>query len=466
MTQHQPHDVPDQDLTVTYASYPPPSVAWYATIMMAVLYWLALLDRFIISLMIDPIKADLGLTDVQFGLLQGIAFILSFTFFGFIFGAFADWKDRRRLIFIGVSVWSLATIACGLAQNFWQLLSARAGLGAGEASLNPSATSMISDLFPPQRLTFAMSVYAVGATIGGGTALILGGYIVSWASGLGDVVFPVIGSIAPWQMTFFIVGAPGILLASLVFTFPEPVRLGRSATALKRSGNGLNTYRDLLTFIRGHLRFFLAHYGGFTIAAGLVSGCVGWYPVHMMRAYDWTESQVGMYLGLTILSAGIAGKFVGGLSVDAMYRKGYRDAQLRWFGACLFLAAPMGVFGATSDSPWLFLILIGLFTALLTSLHACAMSSLNMVTPNQLRGAGVATWSTISGLAGGSIGAVLVPVFSQWFSDPTTAIGYGMATFMATAAPIAGVAMFVGMKPMRRALGSALYPEANAVDNS
>src|SRR5690625_38351 len=161
----------------TADAFPPPAVGWYATIILGFLYWMSLLDRFIISLLIDPIKADLGLTDVQFGLLQGIAFVVSFTLFGFIFGALADWKDRRKLIFIGVMVWSLASAACGLAQNFWHMLVARFGLGAGEASLNPCATSMIADLFPRDRLTSAISVYSIGATISGRTAWIRRGAI-------------------------------------------------------------------------------------------------------------------------------------------------------------------------------------------------------------------------------------------------------------------------------------------------
>jgi len=435
--------------------YPPPAVGWYATIVLGFLYWMSLLDRFIISLLINPIKTDLGLTDVQFGVLQGVGFIISFTVFGFIFGALADARDRRKLIFIGVTVWSLASAACGLAQSFWHLLLARLGLGSGEASLNPCATSMISDLFPRERLTFAMSVYSLGATIGSGTALMLGGAIIYWVSGWGDVVLPVIGPVAHWQLVFFIVGLPGLLLAFLVFTFPEPARRDRIGSAPAQEQHWYASYRRLLAFVRGHLRFFLAHYTGFTIAAGVISGCVSWYPVHMMRAHDWNEGRIGTWLGMTLLVAGVIGKFLGGLSVDAMYRRGYRDAQLRWFGSCLLLAGPVGALAATSGSPWAFLGMIGLFTILLTALQACAMSSLNLVTPGQLRGTGVAVYSTVAGLLGGSLGAVLIPVFSQWYADPATAIGNGMATLMAAACPVGGLALFAGMQAMRRAVAES-----------
>jgi len=431
--------------------YPPLGVSWYATIVLGFLYWMSLLDRFIISMLIDPIKNDLGLSDVQFGVLQGLAFVISFTVFGFIFGALTDRKNRRQLIFVGVIIWSVASTACGLAQNFWHLLIARAGLGAGESALNPSATSMISDLFPRDRLTFAMSVYSLGATIGSGTALMLGGAIIYWVTSLGDVVLPLLGPVSHWQLVFFIVGLPGFLFAFLVFSFSEPVRRGR-ISAGAAEGSWLSSYRRLIGFARGHLRFFASHYLGFTAASGVVAGCVGWYPVHLMRAYGWNEGQVGAYLGMSLLVSGVIGKFLGGLTVDAMYRRGYRDAQLRWFGLCMVVAGPLGALATTNDSPWAFLVLIGAFTAIFTSLQACAMSSLNLVTPNHLRGTGVAVYSTVAGLLGGSLGSVLVPLFSGLYADEATAIGHGMATLMGIGCPLAAVALFTGMTGMRRAL--------------
>ncbi len=435
----------------TDAPFPPPAVGWYATIMLGFLYWMSLLDRFIISLLIDPIKADLGLTDVQFGLLQGIAFLVSFTTFGFVFGALADRKDRRRLIFIGVTVWSLASAACGLAQNFWHLLVARLGLGAGEASLNPCASSMISDLFPRDKVTSAMAVYSIGATVGSGTALMLGGTIIFWVASFGDIVLPVIGPVAHWQMVFFIVGLPGLLFALVVFTFPEPIRRDRTSEA-PASGSWLQAYAGLFRFMKKHVRFFLAHYSGFTLAAGVVNGCIVWYPVHMSRAFDWSEGDIGLYLGMALMVAGITGKLTSGRIVDTMYTRGYRDAQLRWYAGCLLVAAPIGIIATTNGNPWLFIALIGLFSALVTPMHACAMSSLNLVTPNQLRGTGVAVYTTIAGLLGGSLGTLLVPVMAQLYPEADSGIGMGMATLIGLSCPAGALALATGFRAMRKAM--------------
>ncbi len=431
--------------------YPPPAVSWYATLMLAFLYWMSLLDRFIISLLVDPIKADLGLTDVQFGLLQGIGFLISFTLFGFVFGVLADRKDRRKLIYIGVTIWSVASAGCGLAQNFWHLLVARIGLGAGEASLNPSASSMISDLFPRDRLTSAMAVYSIGATVGSGTALILGGTIIAWVASFGDIVLPVIGPVATWQMVFFIVGLPGLAFALMVFTFPEPVRRNRTQM-MPEQGSWFSAYANLFRFARSRSRFFVAHYGGFTLAASVVNGCVVWYPVHMARAFDWDQGRVGLYLGLTLLVSGVVGKLVTGWMVDTLYRRGHRDAQLRWYAGCLLVAAPTGVIATTTGNPWLFLGLIGLFAALVTPMHACAMSSLNLVTPNQLRGTGVAVYATIAGLLGGSLGTLLIPIFAGWIVGAESDIGPGMAALIGIACPLGALVLASGWRTMRRAV--------------
>ena len=167
-------------VSLTDAPYPSRAVAWYATAILAFMFWMSILDRFIISLLVTPLKRDMGITDTQFGLLNGTAFIVTFALLGLALGALADHFNRRWLIFLGVSVWSLATAACGVTHNFAQLFLARIGLGAGEAALNPCATSMLADFFPRGRLTLATAMYAIGGTVGAGMAFLVGGTIIHW----------------------------------------------------------------------------------------------------------------------------------------------------------------------------------------------------------------------------------------------------------------------------------------------
>jgi MFS family permease len=305
------------------------------------------LDRFIVSLLVDPIKRDLGLTDLQFGMLHGVGFALTYAILGLVCGALADRFSRRWLIFAGVSIWSLATAALGVAQNFWQLLVARLGVGAGEAALNPCATSMITDLFPRQRLTLAMAVYSLGATLGGGTAFMIGGALIELVSHAEVVSVPIIGDIRSWQAVFLIVGLPGLLVAFMVFTMPDPVRRGpRAETQSWRS-----TYGGLLRFMNARRRFFFCHYAGFGLASAVIAGCSTWYPAHLGRAFGWGAAQIGLSLGVTLIVAGIVGKVICGRAVDAMYQRGMRDAQMRWYAGALLLGTPVGIFATTSSNP-------------------------------------------------------------------------------------------------------------------
>src|SRR5580693_1733320 len=125
------------------ACYPPRSTAWYATAVLCFMFWMSVLDRFVLSLLVAPLRRDMGITDTQFALLNGTAFIVTFALLGLIAGALADRFSRRSIIFVGVAVWSLATAACGVTENFAQLFLCRIGVGAGEAALNPCATSML-----------------------------------------------------------------------------------------------------------------------------------------------------------------------------------------------------------------------------------------------------------------------------------------------------------------------------------
>ncbi|MFT3928806.1 MAG: MFS transporter [Spongiibacteraceae bacterium] len=434
--------------------YPPAAVGWYATIMLAFLYWISVLDRYIISLLVDPIKRDLDLTDVQFGVLHGFAFVLTFVFFGGVFGALADRVNRRRLIYIGVTIWSIGTAFCGLAQNFTHLLLARVGVGAGESALQPCATSMISDLFPREKLTTAMAVYSIGSTVGSGTALIVGGVIVGIAAGMGDVVLPIVGLVRPWQIVFFIVGLPGLLLALSIFTVPEPVRHDR------HQANTANrpwyvSYFDLWSFMKSKPRFYICHYGGFTLASAVITGNAAWLPAHMIRSFGWEAARVGWALGMTTMIGAIAGKLLCGVLVDMMYRRGRRDAQLRWYATCMLLATPVGILGMTSGNPYVFLIGHGLIQVLISPMPACAFSSLNLVTPNELRGTGIAIFTTVMGVIGAGAGSVLIAAISDHIYGGGATLGLGMATLIGLCCPLAALLLFLGFKSMREALVKA-----------
>lgn len=452
-----PTEISPGSIDNTSPPYPPAAIGWYSTILLALLYWLSILDRTVISLLVDPIKADLGISDVQFGMLHGLAFAVTFSIFGLAAGTLADRRSRRLIIFASVLIWSVATAACGLAKDFWHLLLARVGVGAGEAGLNPCATSMIADLFPPNRLTSALAVYSIGASVGSGCAYLFGGMLVSLVAGAGAVTLPMVGEVRTWQAVFLIIGLPGIVISLLSFTMPEPARRGlkrsRPSKSLLRSIFG--GYPELMTFIRSRGQFFFAHYAGFGLAATGFVGAAAWYPAHMSREFGWNGAQIGLGLGIAMIAGGVIGKLVCGYFVDAMFGRGQKDAQFRWYAGCLLVATPVGLVAVTSASPWVFLGGFTVFQTLLSPLTAVYVASLNLVTPNQLRGAGVALYSATIGLLALSLGPVLIAAFSDYLYGGN-AIGLGIATMYCLCLPLAALALMWGRSAMREAVAGSL----------
>jgi MFS family permease len=198
--------------------WPSPLRAWYAVAVLVLAFVFSFIDRIVIALLVEPIKADLGISDFDIGLLQGFAFAIFYALLGIPIGRLSDRISRRGIIATGIAVWSLMTAACGLARSFFGLFLARVGVGVGEATLSPAAYSMISDYFPREKLGRALGVYQSGAMLGAGIAFLVGGAAVQLLSAYDGQVLPVLGPVRMWQLAFFAVGLPGLLIALLMLT--------------------------------------------------------------------------------------------------------------------------------------------------------------------------------------------------------------------------------------------------------
>src|SRR5690606_31508962 len=209
--------------------WPRPAVAWYAVVILVIAFVFSFIDRIIIAMLVDPLKQDLGLSDTQLGILQGLAFAVFYAVVGLPIGRWADRYSRRMIIASGIFLWSIMTAVCGLARNFWELFLARVGVGVGEAALSPAAYSMIADYFPKEKLGRAVGVYQAGAFFGAGLSFLVGGLIIQAVAKAGDISLPLVGAVRPWQVVFFVVGLPGVLVALLMFTVREPARRGQLA---------------------------------------------------------------------------------------------------------------------------------------------------------------------------------------------------------------------------------------------
>ena len=220
---NQPTDAADKAQTppATSADAPVSAYSWYALGVLVLVYVLNFIDRQILSILANDIKADLGVQDDYLGFLYGTAFAVFYALFGIPLGKLADSWKRVRLMSIGLALWSTMTALSGFAKNATTLTVARIGVGVGEATASPSAYSLISDWFPARLRATALAIYSSGLYIGGGISLLIGGLIVeNWNAAYPDGLYGIVG----WQAAFLSVGIPGILLALWVLTLKEPVR--------------------------------------------------------------------------------------------------------------------------------------------------------------------------------------------------------------------------------------------------
>jgi MFS family permease len=397
------------------------------------------MDRQILNLMVDPIKHDLRISDVEMGLLQGFAFAAFYTMCGLPLGWAADKVNRRLLIFAGVIIWALATVACGLADTYRELLTARFVVGAGEAALLPAAYSILSDLFPRDRLTQAMSVFSVGAMIGTGAALGIGGLVVTYSMSGEAVSVLELGGTRPWQTVFILIGLPGIAMAFLVFLFPEPER---KITTKSQVGD-----EKLLTFLVDHRAVLLRHFAGFSLIC-LVSYAAGaWAPTYLSRRFDLPMGEIGLGFGLASLIFGVTGFLASGWLVGKAFARGMLDAHFRYpaIGALMLAVTSTGAIFA--PWPWLAILLFGANT-LFTTVAAVSAAALQMITPPHLRGRTSSIFLVVFNLVGAGGGPLAVGLLTEHWVG-TARLGTAMVTVFLIGSLLAASLLWNGRHHMR-----------------
>lgn len=392
--------------------------------MLTLAYVFSFLDRIVINLLVEPMRRDLGLTDVQISLLMGLSFAAFYTLCGLPLGWLADRCDRRRLVAAGIAVWSAATVACGLARGYGGLLAARLIVGAGEATLTPAAHSMLADLYPRERLGRAMAVYALGIYIGSGLALLLGALAVRLADQRSMWTLPLVGDVFPWQMVFVFVGLPGLLVALAALALQEPPR---------RDARAPMPLAETLAWLRVERRFLAHHLAGFGLLSLVAYASAAWIPTAFVRSFGWTAVQAALLLGGMTTVFSVAGCLVGGLCSDRLARAGGSQARLRiGTAAGLGAAASVAAVGAAPSALLAALALAPLcFTVAMP--FGAASAALAERAPARLRGQASALYLLAVSVIGIGIGPTAVAlVTEQVFGDPA-ALRQAMALVCAAA---------------------------------
>ncbi|MGI9343982.1 MAG: spinster family MFS transporter [Gammaproteobacteria bacterium] len=421
---------------------PSPGVAWYTVTLCMIAYVLSFVDRQIIALLIEPIQADLQISDTQFSLLTGLAFSLFYATMGLPIARWADVGSRPLIISAGIVVWSFATALCGITRTFWQLFIARMGVGVGEAALSPAAYSIITDSFPKSQLGLALGVYSIGVFLGSGLAFLVGGTVIEIVAGYGGLSLPLVGEIRPWQATFFIVGLPGILVGLLFFaTVRDPARTGVTGSS------GGYKIAQVGAYIRSHKRTFTAHYLGFGLLSLAMFALLTWAPAYLIRVYELSARDVGISLGLTVLFANSAGTLTSGWLTDFFTRRGHDNAPLR-SGAVGGLAViiPAALFSSMPTfASSLGMLAVAFFFASFPV--ATSATGLQVMAPNRMRAQVTALFFLAMNLFGITGGSTLVALATDyWFRDQLM-VGYSMSVICAAAGALGAIVLIWGLKP-------------------
>jgi MFS transporter, Spinster family, sphingosine-1-phosphate transporter len=298
-----------------------------------VVYIFNFIDRQIVAILIEPIRTDLQLSDLQLGMLSGLAFALFYATLGIPFARLADngTSNRSRMIAVFVAVWSAMTALCGLAQSFWQLLLARIGVGVGEAGCTPTAHALIADSLPPEKRAGGIAFFGLGIPIGSLMGTLIGG---GMAEALG------------WRAAFFVVGLPGLLLAIFVWFFLKDPRMGRDAVTDAPPRLSMMAGLKALAASPAYLMVLSAA----SLVAFLSYGKGVWVLSFFQRTHGLSVGQTALFVGVTLGIAGIVGTWAGGWAADR-WGKHDRRHMLTLPAIAMLLAAPL-LFVAYRADDW------------------------------------------------------------------------------------------------------------------
>lgn len=393
--------------------------SWLLLAALFLAYACSSVDRYVIGLLIEPIKRDLGATDTEIGLLQGFAFLLVYGVAGLPAGYLADRTVRVRLVSAAVAFWSLMTGLCGLASSYWTLFLARAGVGVGESVLSPASYSLIADSFPEDRQGLALGIYVCGASFGAGLSLIASGYIIAALTAHGPLTVLGLVTLQPWQQTFVLLGLPGLLIAALLLWLREPAR--KAARAV-----------DDAPSVADYARFAMRNrwaLGFHHLASGLSNlvtlATTTWAASLMIRVHGWRVDNVGLAVGLATVCGGVCGLLFGGAASDFAFRRG-PHLRLVFCAAMAAVGALAGFGLAAPGGPILAMAFYGVALGCAVAAFASANAALQFLLPGRVRGFGSAVYFLSFSIVG-SFGPTLAAMTSDQLFPFRTGIRFALA---------------------------------------
>ncbi len=366
----------------------------YVLAMLTLVYVFNFIDRQLLVILQESIKKELHLSDTQLGMLSGFTFAIFYVTLGIPIARFADKTSRRNTVAVSLGIWSAMTAVSGRAQNFAQLLLARIGVGVGEAGGSPPAHAMISDYFPPEKRSTALSIYSAGIYFGILIGFLMGGYLNQHLG---------------WRTAFFIVGVPGIIFALLFYaTVKEPRRGATDAsTGLNKQGSlgeVLKTLYSNKTFV------FLAVASALNVFC--IYGLLNWAPSFLARLHGMKNTEIGALLGPIFGIGGAAGSFAGGFLTDHLGKK-----DKRWYlkvpAYAIIIAIPCAAGAIFLQDTFLSLTCLGLCASFQSVYLGPAISVSHSLVPASMRALTSAVFFLVINLVGLGFGPLVVGMLSD-----------------------------------------------------
>ncbi len=414
--------------------------AWLTVALLMLAMIISTLDRGIMPLLTRPIKASYSLSDTQFGALQGLAFGVFYVAMGVPLGMLADRVPRRTVVAFGIGFFSLFSAATGFAQSYWQLFLARMGVGSGEASLGPSAISIIGDTFPQEKIGRATSFYVMSAYIGTGLSNIAGGKLFGW---LGRSDPASLHGFEPWQLTIILIALPGFLIAPCFMLLKEPARRSLAGRAAKPS------YREMWREI-GHRRLMLVLLLGGLSLATVVSAAEGmWAPALFTRVYHWHEESIGVWLGTITILAAIPGTYFAGWLSDRLTKAGTADAPVT---IAMYSFIPVGLLGVLMPLMPSGELAFACFLPVLfvkSIAFACGPVAIQLAFPGHVRGQVAGIYYTTVLLFGMVLGPMIIGLLTDNVFKGDDGIRYALVALTAILVPVIILLLHFTRRPFR-----------------
>lgn len=412
--------------------YPSAIAGWMLVVLLTLAYIFSFVDRYILGLLIEPIKAEFGLSDRAIGWLLS-AFTWVYGFVGIFMGWLIDRGRRTWIVAIGMALWSAATVATGMAKNFFQLFTARMGVGVGEATLSPATFSMIGDSFPPEKRGKPIAFYSSALPIGAGLASLLSGAVIAWTAASGNQSLPLFGELEPWRFTLIVVGLPGLFFAALFLFIREPVRRPAQAGEEVIGGNGI---RDAFKYIIDNF----ALYFGFVMVVCCMTAIAysqGFLAPVFERTWGWSPQTYATVNGISLLIIGPLNMMLMGTISDHWTSRGVPDAALRLMYIGFFIMVPTAALPMFMPDAWIAFAVLCVNTVGIGIVSAIGVTALLVITPAQVRGQIVALYYlAISWF--GSLGPIVVgELSSQVFGEDELRLAVAAVPFIFAIIPLA-----------------------------